>query len=452
MDSVDPTVVTPSKSRLVRTFAKVLHIRAVTGIAPVDGIQKTNNSQENVKYDNSMSNNRSQSFDDDDVRLWNRVATEAFLAKLFASISAVKAAYAQLQFAQSPYDADGIQAADQMVVSELKNLSELKQYYLKKQFDEFPPEATLLLAELLEQKSLLKTYEIMGKKLDSQLQLKNSEITFLKEKLEETNKENKLLEKRLNASGLLSVPEKLHLSGLSPNHFISVLRQTIKSIRQFVRLMINEMELAGWDLDEAAKAILPGVGYWNTSLRSLAFESFVCLEMFNGFNYPNFSFSNESLLDQQNRQQFFDRFTDLKSLKTRAYLIRKPKSTFARFCFAKYLQIVHPKMETSLFGNLNQRNLINSGQYPETTLFTSFAEMAKRVWLLHCLAFSYEPEASIFQVGKRCRFSEVYMESVSEEAFLSSDGTMKADPLVAFTVVPGFRIGKTVIQCQVCLS
>lgn len=453
MDSVDPTVVTPSKSRLVRTFAKVLHIRAVTGIAPVDGIQKTNNSQEKVEYDNSMSNNRSQSFDDDDVKLWNRVATEAFLAKLFASISAMKAAYAQLQFAQSPYDADGIQAADQMVVSELKNLSELKQYYLKKQFDEFPPEATLLLAELLEQKSLLKTYEIMGKKLDSQLQLKNSEITFLKEKLEETNKENKLLDKRLNASGLLSVPEKLHLSGLSPNHFISVLRQTIKSIRQFVRLMINEMELAGWDLDEAAKAILPGVGYWNTNLRSLAFESFVCLEMFDGFNYPNFSFSNKSLLDQQKRQQlFFDRFTDLKSLKTRAYLIRKPKSTFARFCFAKYLQIVHPKMETSLFGNLNQRNLINSGQYPETTFFTSFAEMAKRVWLLHCLAFSYEPEASIFQVSKSCRFSEVYMESVSEEAFLSSDGTMKADPVVAFTVVPGFRIGKTVIQCQVCLS
>ncbi|THG23176.1 hypothetical protein TEA_019271 [Camellia sinensis var. sinensis] len=102
-------------------------------------------------------------------------------------------------------------------------------------------------------------YEIMGKKLDSQLKLKNSEITFLQEKLEEANRENKLLEKRLNSSGLISVPDNLHLSGLSPNHFIVVLQQATKSIRNFARLMINEMELAGWNLDAAANTIEPGI-------------------------------------------------------------------------------------------------------------------------------------------------------------------------------------------------
>ncbi|KAJ4977294.1 hypothetical protein NE237_002400 [Protea cynaroides] len=34
--------------------------------------------------------------------------------------------------------------------------------------------------------------------------------------------------------------------------------------------------------------------------------------------------------------------------------------------------------------------------------------MAKRLWLLHSLAFSFEPEASIFQVRRGCRFSEVF--------------------------------------------
>ncbi|KAH7860414.1 hypothetical protein Vadar_013143 [Vaccinium darrowii] len=439
------TVGRKSKSRLARTFAKVLHIRAATGVAPVDGVQKKITFGEKIKLD---------VFDDDvDEKLRHKMATEAFLSKLFAIVSTVKAAYSQLQFAQSPYDADGIQAADQMVVSELKNLSELKQCYLKKQFEESFPEKTQLLAEIQEQKSLIKTYEVFGKKLDSELKLKHSEIIFLREKLEEANKENKLIEKRLNSSGLMPVADNLHLSGLSPNHFISFLCQTTKSIQNFVRLMINEMELAGWDLDAAVRAIEPGVLFSNPNHICFAFESFVCREMFDGFNYPNFSLWNEFLPEQpKKRRFFFERFKQLKSMRTREILVQNPKSAFARFCSAKYLKLIHPKMETSLFGNLNQRKLVKSGDHPETTFFATFSEMAKRVWLLHCLAFSFDPEASIFQVGKGCRFSEVYMESVSEEAFLSSDGSTETVPLVAFTVFPGFKIGKTVIQCQVYLS
>ncbi|CAK9134150.1 unnamed protein product [Ilex paraguariensis] len=381
-----------------------------------------------------------------------RAATEAFLAKLFASISSVKAAYAQLQFAQSPYDAEGIQSADQLVVSELKKLSELKHCYLKKQFDAASPETALLSAELQEHKSLLNTYEIMAKKLDSQLKLKDSEITFLREKLEEDKREKKMLEKRLNSSGPLSIHDNLHLSGLSPSHFITVLRQTIKSIRSFVRLMISEMESAGWDLDEAADSIESDVMYWKANHKCFAFESFVNREMFDGFNYPNFSPPNETLLERKTQQRlFFDRFMELKSMKPEEYLAWKPKSTFAKFCRSKYLRLVHPKMESSLLGNTNQRKLVSSSEYPETTFFVTFAEMAKRVWLLHCLAFSFEPEASIFQMRKRSRFSEVYMETVNEEAFLSSNGTPESETRVAFTVVPGFKVGKTVIQCQVYL-
>ncbi|KAA8524015.1 hypothetical protein F0562_010554 [Nyssa sinensis] len=453
MDTVNKKVVTPSKSRLARTFAKVLHIRAATAVTVVDDVQKTK-SHEKVNHDR-VSNSRRQSFDDvvDDEKLRHRAATEAFIAKLFATISSVKAAYAQLQFAQSPYNADGIQSADQVVVSEMKSLSELKQCYLKKQYDESSPETTQLLAEIQEQKSLLKTYEITGKKLDSQLKLKDSEVTFLREKLEEANRENKSLEKRLNSSGPLSVLDNLHLSGLSPNHFNTVLQQTIKSIRSFVRLMISEMESAGWDLDAAASSIRPGVVYSNTNHKCFAFESFVCHEMFDGFNYPCFFLSTKSLPEQKKWQQlYFDGFMELKSMKPKEYLARKPKSTFAKFCCAKYLELIHPKMESSLFGSLSQRNLVNSGEFPETTFFATFTEMAKRVWLLHCLAFSFQPEASIFQVRKRCRFSDVYMESVNQEVFLSYAGTTETDPLVAFTVVPGFKICKTVIQCQVYLS
>lgn len=482
MESVKPSAVTPAKSRLARTFAKVLHIRAVTGVAPVDGVDKVKDNtvkpKDKFKDDHQAAGvaikppkvSWSQLFGKEDTELEYRISLEAFLAKLFASISTVKASYVQLQHAQSPYDADGIQSADQLVVSELKLLSELKQCYLKKQFD-FSPEKTMVSAEIQELKSLLKTYEIMGKKLESQLKLKDSEIIFLKEKLEESNKQNKALEKRMNQSGQLVMPDNVHLSGLSPSHFNTVLRHTVKSIRSFVRLMIDELKSAGWDIDAAANSIQPNVVYYRADHKCFAFESFVCREMFDAFHYPNYSPAKQHQQQQQQQQQrqqlFFQRFNELKPVKAKEFLSRKPKSSFAKFCRAKYCQVIHPKMESAFFGDLSQRNVINSGEFPDSAFFSSFADMAKRVWLLHCLAFSFDPEASIFQVNKGSRFSEVYMESVAEEAFLSSSenpqessslspslssSSDSAEPRVAFTIVPGFRIGKTVLQCQVYLS
>lgn len=135
-------------------------------------------------------------------------------------------------------------------------------------------------------------------------------------------------------------------------------------------------------------------------------------------------------------------------MKAKDYLSRKPKSLFGKFCRVKYWQVIHQKMESSFFGNLNHRNLLSSGEFPDTGFFASFAEMAKRVWLLHCLAFTFQPAASIFQVNKGTRFSEAYMESFDDEAFLSMDSTQQSDPRVAFTVVPGFRIGKTVLHAR----
>ncbi|WOH03033.1 hypothetical protein DCAR_0522424 [Daucus carota subsp. sativus] len=440
MDPVNIDVVTPSRSRLSRTFAKVLHIRALTGISPAGG--------QNTK---EQMTSRCKSFDEDEERRRKEV-TEAFLAKLFSSISSIKAAYAEMQFAQSPYDSETIQSADEMVVSELKILSEMKQCYFTKQVDESSPGTTQLLAEIKELKSVNKTLKIMEKTLDSEHELKQSELTLAREKLKEVKRENKLMEKRLNSSGPLSPPNNLQISIISTSHFITILRQTVKAIRSFVKLMINEMESAGWDLDAAANSIEPGVVYSSDVHKSFAFESFVCKELFAGFNYAYFSLSKESVSEKKRQRQFFDRFVVMKSQKPKEYLAWKPNSTFAKFCRTKYMRLVHPKMEASLFGNLSQRKLLTSGGFPETEFFSLFSEMAKKVWLLHCLAFSFEPEASIFRVDKNCRFSEVCMECVNEEAFLSAAGTANADPRVAFTVVPGFKIGKTVIQCQVYLA
>jgi len=184
MESVKPLAVTPRK-KLARSFAKVLHVKALIGIASVDGLKNVISDanlkdEGNMGKSNKSSLNWSESFvEDDDEEVQERKANEALLAKLFASISVVKGAYAELQYSQSPFDPDGIEAADQLLVSELKNLSELKQCFLKKQFDP-SPERAILEAESKELQGVIKTYEITGKKLESQVRLKDSEVIFLR--------------------------------------------------------------------------------------------------------------------------------------------------------------------------------------------------------------------------------------------------------------------------------
>ncbi|KAK4771192.1 hypothetical protein SAY87_031724 [Trapa incisa] len=440
-----------SKSRLARAFAKILHIRVATGIAPLEGIKKVRPPLK-AKEDHVKNGIDPSSFQENEVHelIHNRESLEALLAKIFASISSVKANYVQLQFSQAPYDADGIQSADQLIVSEMKSLSELKQCFVKKQFD-ISSESTLLLAEIQEQKSLLKTYEIMCKKMESQLKLKDPEVTVLKERLKNLNAKNMCLEKSLNRSGPLSSLDKLHLFGLGPAHFSMVLHQTSKSMRCFARLLINEIKSAGWDINAAASAIEPGVSYTREDHKCFPFESFICREMFDSFQFHNFGLPNEPLteISSSRRRLFYEEFMEFRSTNNpMAYLSLKPRSSFAKFCRLKYPRLVHPKMERAFFGSLTQRNLLSSGGFPDTKFFAMFAEVARQVWLLHCLAFSLEPAAAIFQAARGFRFLEIYMETVAEEVIYNGSDY---DPRVAFTVFPGFKIGRSVIQCKVYL-
>ncbi|KAL3636933.1 hypothetical protein CASFOL_019232 [Castilleja foliolosa] len=393
MASVNHSALTPLKTKLAHAFAKALRLRVQNNTKQKQITKKDPKSNKNTKISSYF---------------------PTFLAKLFASISTVKAAYAQLQSAQSPYDADEIQSSDQTIVSELKTISELKnRYYANQALDDTT--SSLLSSEIQELNSLLITYRITTKKLDSQLKLKDSEITFLKEKLAEAD--NDLLETRLLST---------QGSGLSPTQFIEYFRQARKSTRSFVYLLMKEMEFAGWDLELAADSIQPGI---KSNHICYAFESFVYREMFDGFNYPNFSIQTEHKSKSKS----------------------KSKCSGSSFCRDKYLRLMRPRMEKSIFGNLDQRSLVSgSGDYfPETPFLSAFGEMAKHIWQLHCLASSFSNEVSIFQVCRKSRFSEVYMESLNDEALMvSPDAVVR----VAFTVVPGFRIGKTVLQCQVYLQ
>ncbi|ESW31478.1 hypothetical protein PHAVU_002G241300 [Phaseolus vulgaris] len=438
--------------KLAKTFQKVISLRSATKLASNNGICMLN-SHLKVKED-LFSDHQTKTHQGNRK---NRAVMEALIARLFAGVTTIKAAYAELQMAQHPYNNESIQAADQAVVDELRAISEFKRRFLKKELD-LSPQVTIMLAEIQEQQSLMKTYEITIKRLEAEVDFKDSNISSLRKHLDDCVSFNKTLEKKLNSSGSLSLFDNLTRSALSPTHFVHFLHHALRSVRSFSKLMMAEMESAHWDLEAAVKFIHPNAVFAKPTHQSFAFESFVCITMFEGFNNPNFSVQEDppqkhSL--QQGQSLYFDKFKMLKSLNPKQYLTHNRNSSFSKFLKSKYLQVVHAKMECSLFGNLNQRKVVNSGGYPDSAFFIAFAEMAKRVWTLHCLALSFHDDVTVFQVKKNTRFSEVYMESVTEEpvsASGESSDSNHGELRVGFTVVPGFKIGKTVIQSQVYLS
>ncbi|TVU16993.1 hypothetical protein EJB05_32999, partial [Eragrostis curvula] len=384
-------------------------------------------------------------------------AKHALVASLFAGASAVKAAYAQLQLAQHPYDAEAIQAADAGMVAELTKLSELKRRYARDPAARSG--ASALAAQADEQRHLLRTYEITMRKLENELRARDAEAEHLRAALAGELRD-------LDRPGkALAALDGLHLSGLNATHFLTALRHAAKSVRAFAKAMLESMRSAGWDLAAASAAVHPGVRLRHAGDARFAVESFVALKMFAGFQRKDFGLSSLRNRGSHDRRRFFEEFAELKSLPAATFLDASGSGggsqrwgAFREFLRERYLSLVHERMETAFFGRADQRAAVTAAgdggeaaSFPRTAWFGEFAEMARRVWLLHCLFCAFDGAASVFQARPGSRFSEVYMESVSgddDEATSPAAGHLA----VGFTVVPGFKVGQTVIQCRVYLS
>ena len=128
-------------------------------------------------------------------------------------------------------------------------------------------------------------------------------------------------------------------------------------------------------------------------------------------------------------------------------LSRDRNCDFSRFCENKYQEIIHPTMESSIFSDIDRKEVILNSWRSLSVFYEAYVNMASSIWTLHKLAFSFDPVVEIFQVERGVDFSTVYMEDVTRRLLLPCKSRAK----VGFTVVPGFKIGRTVIQSQVYL-
>eukprot|EP00252_Welwitschia_mirabilis_P013699 TRINITY_DN3016_c0_g1_i1.p1 TRINITY_DN3016_c0_g1~~TRINITY_DN3016_c0_g1_i1.p1 ORF type:complete len:417 (-),score=46.29 TRINITY_DN3016_c0_g1_i1:949-2199(-) len=368
-------------------------------------------------------------------------AAAILVSNVLAVVSAFRAAYMQLQLAHTPFDEEAVKAADRAAITQLKRLTELRRHRRRKD-----GEATLavsdgrLQAQVHERQYVLRTYELILNRLESEIRSKDAEVEAVKAEIEHINRENKGLERRLGSA-------ETSAEVLSVELFVRSVRQVSVAAQEFTRLLMGLMKEADWDLECAANSIEPHVRFLKESHWKFAFESYVSLGMFGGFESEDFCLNGglPSILDHQRHRLYcFMEYEDMVKREDPYVFLDSP---FGKFCHKKYLQIVHPRMEDSFFGNVDQRELITNGGHPRTPFYNSFLKLAKAVWLVHRLAYSFYPAASIFQVRRGTDFSSLLMESV-----VPGRKILKSRPKVAFTVMPGFRVEKAVVQCQVYLE
>lgn len=305
-----------------------------------------------------------------------------------------------------------------------------------------------------ENQSLLRTFDMVINRLQSEIDCDDAEAAVLRQQLEAVEDVNARYSKRLDDIDSASSSSSGVL--LSVSLFDSVLQDACRAAHSFTKILIDLMKSSGWNLDSAANSVHPGIDYAKRGHNRYAILSYVCLGMFGGFDSERFCLDGNGVASDLTirRKKFLRQFVEHGSMDAMELLNGYPECDFARFCDLKYQQLIHPNMESSLFdGELDQRESVLNSWRSSTPFYEAFVGMASAVWMLHKLAFSFDPTVGIFQVERGVDFSMVYMENITRKHdSANTGGGCKTRAKVGFTVIPGFRVGKTVIQCQVYLN
>lgn len=355
----------------------------------------------------------------------DQVALEGLLSKVFVNLASLKTSYIHLHAG---------------VTSDADKVSELKQHSFN------PSPQASRLAVIQHQQSLLKAYEVMVKDFQTKIQYNDSEIVQLQQKIEQVYGKKAKLENKLKHRVKKSSYDGYYPANLTPELFVSTINTASKAIRHFSKPLIKMMKAAGWDLDDAASRIESDVVYAKRDHTKYAFEANLSQGMLIGFEKKSYCIKSECI----DRESFFRQYLAMREMDPLDIISQYPDSAFGNFCRLKYLLVVPPMMESSFFGNSDQRNIIELGGHPRTSFYKTFLKLAKSIWLLHRLAYSFEPNVIVFQVNNGSGFSELYMENVVDDMVM--DESVKEKSKVGVMVMPGFWVAGELIRSRVYLS
>lgn len=286
------------------------------------------------------------------------------------------------------------------------------------------------LGELKQKLEYLETYcEELKKALKQAIQTKDSHVSNM---LIDVPSRGKSTDE--DGENTIPVSEEVMVEG-----FLQIVSESRLSVKQFSKILIAQV------LEETDNSLTDNLNFllqpYKLSLNSkhskavlYHVEAIINQSLFQDFENVVFQRNGapKQLDPQQDCHDQFSSFVSLRNLSWNEVLRKGTKyysEDFSKFCDQKMCCII-----TSL--NWNR-------QWPEQ-LLQAFFVAAKCIWLLHFLAFSFNPPLGILRVEENTSFDKNYMEDIFVDK-QKSQGPSK----VKIMVVPGFYVRDRVHRCKV---
>ncbi|EXB48392.1 hypothetical protein L484_007970 [Morus notabilis] len=286
------------------------------------------------------------------------------------------------------------------------------------------------LGELRQKLECLETYcEELKKALRQATQGKNNSLP--PEKLGSFPKGGKSVEG--NGENLMPVSEEVMVEG-----FLQIVSEARLSVKQFCKTLVGQIEESDNMLVDNLNLLLQPHKLSLNSKYSKAvlyhLEAIINQSLYQDFENCVFQKNGSpKILDpQQDRQAQFTSFVALRNLSWNEVLRKGTKyysEEFSKFCDQKMSHII---------------STLNWTRPWSEQLLQGFFVTAKCIWLLHLLAFSFNPPLGILRVEENRSFDAHYMEDMFMER-QRSNGPSR----VKIMVMPGFYVQDRVLRCKV---
>ncbi|OIW08662.1 hypothetical protein TanjilG_03338 [Lupinus angustifolius] len=318
----------------------------------------------------------------------------------------------------------------------LKDLGVMSLETLKKELVEANENRDAALMEVSEMKSLLMEMKQKLEYLESYCeelkkaskQAINARDSQLCEQLNNLPQRGKSFHE--NGESLMPMSEEVMVEV-----FLQIVSESRLSVKQFCKTIINNIGETDRSLAQNLNLTLQPNKLPMKSKYSKAvlyhFEAFINQSLYQDFDNCVFQKHGcPKFLDpQQDRQAQFSSFVSLRNLSWNEVLRKGTKyysEEFSKFCDQKMSCIV--------------TRLSWKRPWPEQ-LLQAFFVAAKCMWLLHLLAFSFNPPLRILRVEENRNFDPHYMEDMCPR----SQGPSR----VKIMVMPGFYVQDRVLKCKV---
>ncbi|XP_062083967.1 IRK-interacting protein [Humulus lupulus] len=236
-----------------------------------------------------------------------------------------------------------------------------------------------------------------------------------------------------NAENLMPVSEEVMVEG-----FLQIVSEARLSVKQFCKTLVIQIEETDTMLVDNLNLLLQPYKLSLNSKYSKAVlyhvEATINQSLYQDFENCVFQKNGSpKILDPyQDRQAQFASFVALRNLSWNEVLRKGTKyysEEFSKFCDQKMSHII---------------TTLNWTRPWSEQLLQAFFVAAKCIWLLHLLAFSFNPPLGILRVEENSNFDSHYMEDVLMER-QRSNGPSR----VKIMVMPGFYVQDRVLRCKV---